>query len=90
MGEIYDQDSILSVRRGKGYLVGTSKCDNAFPDYGQRVEVGQGKFGKVAGEFFSRVKGWVFTVESLEPDTINGKWALKVLGEAVLKKVDSL
>lgn len=83
LGEKYDQDSILSVRSGKAVLIGTSKRDNAFPNYGQKVEVGTGKYGKVSGEFFSRVKGRQFAFESIEPDTIMGKWAMKALGNSI-------
>lgn len=86
LGERFDQDSILVVPQGgkNAYLVGTSKRDDAFPDYGQKVKVGSGRFGKVAGQFLSRIRGREFTFESVDdPQTINGKWAMSKIAEQV-------
>jgi hypothetical protein len=60
LGERYDQDSILSIRKGEAVLIGTSKRDNAFPNYGQKVSQGSGKFGRNAFEFLTRIKGRPF------------------------------
>ncbi len=89
LGKKYDQDSILSIRNGKASLIGTSKRDNAFPSFGETVAVGTGKFGKKSGEFFSRVKGREFAFESIEPDTINGKWGMKIIGDKVWKDIEN-
>lgn len=89
LGEKYDQDSILSVREGKGMLVGTSRREDAFPNYGERVEVGKGKFGKVSGEFFSRIRGRQFAFESLEPDNIMGKWGMKTIGKNIWNEIEN-
>lgn len=87
LGKKYDQDSILTIRDGKGFLIGTSKRDNAFPSFGKKEPVGKGKFGKVSGEFFSRIRGRQFAFESTDPLTINGKWALKKMGERVWSEI---
>lgn len=84
LGRRFDQDSVLIVPRGGNgaYLVGTSRRENAFPDFGQSVVVGSSRFGKVAGEFLSRIKGREFAFEEIQaPSTRNGKW-----GEATIAK----
>ena len=89
LGEKYDQDSILSIRNGDAHLIGTSKRDDSWPDYSQKERVGTGKYGKVAGEFFSRIRGRQFAFESIEDSrTINGRWAMKVIAERVIKELD--
>jgi len=89
LGEMYDQDSILSVRKGKANLIGTSHRDNAFPSFNQTVAVGSGKYGQHSKEFFSRINGREFAFEDIQqPDTIMGKWAMKVIGEEILKSID--
>ena len=92
LGRLYDQDSILSVQCGeKGYLYGTSKRDDGFPDYNQKVVVGKPVFGDAKGEFFSRVKGRKFAFESAnevgKPMTYNGKWALTLLAKNVAEEI---
>ena len=92
LGRLYDQDSILSVPfEKKGYLYGTSKRDDAFPDYSQKVVVGKPVFGDAKGEFFSRVKGRKFAFESAnevgKPMTYNGKWALTLLAKNVAEEI---
>ena len=92
LGRLYDQDSILSVPfEKKGYLYGTSKRDDAFPDYSQKVVVGKPVFGDAKGEFFSRVKGRKFAFESYEeaskPMTYNGKWALALIAKDVAEEL---
>ena len=92
---LYDQDSILSVPfEKKGYLYGTSKRDDAFPDYGQKVVVGKPVFGDAKGEFFSRVKGRKFAFESYEeaskPMTYNGKWAISLYAKEIREELKKL
>jgi len=60
----FKQESVLLVDKGgkNARLHGTSK-DSKFLDYGQTVAVGSGKYGKVAGEFLSRVRGREFAFE---------------------------
>jgi len=97
LGRLYDQDSILSVRKGVGTLIGTSKRDNSYPGLGVRQVVGPAKFGIAKGEFFSRVKGRQFAFESIEsvadvnpPDTINGLRSMKIVAEEVINEVANL
>lgn len=62
LGNEFDQDSILWVAKGtKGQLIGTSRRENAFPPYKQTMDFSKSEFGRVAGAFFSRVKGRQFT-----------------------------
>lgn len=75
LGELFDQDSILIIPVGGSgaYLYGTSRRDDAYPSYGESEVVGKGRFGKVAGEFLSKIKGREFAFEDIEkPGTING------------------
>ena len=95
LGRLYDQDSILSVPfEKKGYLYGTSKRDDAFPDYSQKVVVGKPVFGYAKGEFFSRVKGRKFAFESYEeisnPMTYNGKWAVSLYAKEIREELKKL
>lgn len=95
LGRLYDQDSILSVPFGKkGYLYGTSKRSNAFPDYDQKHVVGKPVFGDAKGEFFSRIRGRKFAFESYEiveePDTRHGKWAMSLLAVEVQNGINNL
>ena len=95
LGRLYDQDSILSVPfEKKGYLYGTSKRDDAFPDYSQKVVVGKPVFGDAKGEFFSRVKGRKFAFESANevdiPNTRHGKWAMSLYAVEVKDAINKL
>jgi hypothetical protein len=95
LGQVYDQDSILSIRHGKtGELVGTSERDNAFPGMGQRHTVGKPVFGDAQGEFFSRVKGRKFAFESAEeiecPAGFFGKWSLNAVSNEVKEEIEKL
>ena len=95
LGRLYDQDSILSVPFGeKGYLYGTSKRDDGFPDYNQKVVVGKPVFGDAKGEFFSRVKGRKFAFESANevdiPNTRHGKWAMSLYAVEVKDAINKL
>jgi hypothetical protein len=93
LGERYDQDSILSIRGKDAVLIGTSKRDNAFPNYGQRVPLGSGKFGRAAYEFLTRIKGrpFAFVPEWIEePDNVMGKWAMASMADKALKEMNLL
>jgi hypothetical protein len=82
MGEYFDQDSVLIIPLGgkDAYLFGTSKRDNAYPSYGQKEIVGDGKYGKVAGEFLSKIRGRRFAYEQIEkPQTVNGRRGVDIL-----------
>lgn len=86
LGKKYDQDSVLIIPVGgkNAYLHGTSKRDDAFPEYGKEVKVGSGKFGKASGEFFSRVRGRKFAFEEVKfPQTINGIRGWKILARQI-------
>jgi len=88
LGKAFDQDSVLIIPEGgeDAYLQGTSHRDNAFPSYGETVTVGDAKFGKVAGEFFSRIRGRQFAFENIEkPNSISGKMAMNMYVEDVIK-----
>lgn len=56
LGELFDQDAILWLPVGeKGQLIGTSKCDDAYPPYGQRIEQDFGHWG-MEGVFNTKTK----------------------------------
>ena len=90
LGKKFEQESILSIREGVGYLIGTSKKDSAYPSFGVKEKVGKGKYGKKSGDFFSRIRGREFafeSVENLEPNTRNGKWAMDVMGKRIWDEI---
>lgn len=71
LGNYYDQESILSIRNGKAYLVGTKKeaeeGEELWIKFGEKIEVGTGKYGSEelkAREFLSKIKGRPFVFES--------------------------
>lgn len=93
LGRLFDQDSVLFVPQGgkDAYLIGTSQRSDAWPDFGKREVVGSSKFGKVAGQFLSRVRNREFAFESVQfPDTVNGKRGWHILAESVQKEIDGL
>jgi hypothetical protein len=97
LGQKYDQDSILIVPKGgkAAYLVGTSKRSNAWPAFGTKNVVGNSRFGKVAGEFLSRIRGREFAFEAYEkdwgqPKTINGIRGQSILGAEVEKSLQEI
>lgn len=82
LGKAFDQDSVMIIPVGGdgAYLWGTSNREDSFPGYDVKQPVGKGKYGKVAGEFLSKIKGREFAFEEIQhPNTINGKWAQSVL-----------
>lgn len=93
LGKLYDQDSVLIVPKGgqNAYLVGTSKRDTAYPSYGKEQVLGNGVYGKVAGQFLSRVRGREFAFEEIEyPDTINGIRGWKILFNQIEEEISKL
>lgn len=91
LGTYFNQDSILSIRVGKGFLVGTSKKPEADPSYGQRVEIGTVKYGKILGEYFSQINGRPFacTSEGIEgPCNLMGKYGRHVVSSNIMKDVE--
>jgi hypothetical protein len=92
LGELFDQDSVLIIPvGGKAYLWGTSNREHAYPSYNSKEEVGSGRFGKVAGEFLSKIKGREFAFENINlPQTINGKRGQMILLKEIKKELNEL
>lgn len=93
LGVRFDQDSVLIVPPGGegAYLLGTSKREDSFPDFKQKEEVGNGRYGKFAGEFLSRIQGRAFAFENVEmPKTINGIRGWKILAEKIEDEMNYL
>lgn len=91
LGQMFDQDSVLIVPKGGegAYLVGTSHREDSWPSFGERVKVGSGKYGKVAGEFLSRIRGREFAFEEFDrPMTYNEKWLDYRLAREKEKELD--
>lgn len=88
LGNIFDQDSVLIIKDGKGELHGTSHRENAWPAYGRVEPVGGFKGGKAA-EFMSRVNNRSYVFEEIEyPGTINGIRGLKILAGKHWRDID--
>jgi hypothetical protein len=86
LGVKYDQDSVLIVPKGgkDAYLRGTTRRSNGPLGFNQTMVVGKGTYGKVAGQFLSRIRGREFAFEEVRPPlTRNGKWAESKLAEMV-------
>jgi hypothetical protein len=86
LGEYYEQESVLIIPPGgkDAYLLGTSKKDTAWPGYKEKVVVGNGKFGKVAGQYLSRIHSREYAFEHVEkPQTINGRRGLSLFVEKI-------
>lgn len=87
LGSRYNQESVLIVPvGGKGaFLVGTSDDPTIVPSKGQKITVGSGVYGAVAGQYLSRVRGREFAFEDkVPPKTRNGKWFVS----SVVKKIN--
>ena len=88
LGQEFDQDSVLVIKDGKGTLVGTSRRENAWPEFGHEEPVGGFKGGKAA-EFLSRVGNRPYVFEEIEyPKTINGLRGLKMLAKKSWKDIN--
>jgi len=84
LGVLADQDSIMFIEKGteSAVLIGTSKREESYPGWNKQVKVGQGRYGKASGEFFSRVRGRQMAFESIETA---GSYFGK-MGESILAK----
>lgn len=88
LGQEFDQDSVLLIKDGKGELVGTSKRENAWPNFGSREPVGGFKGGKAA-EFMSRVNNRSYVFEDIEyPGTINGIRGVTILANKPWQEIE--
>lgn len=90
LAEHYEQESVLIIPPGgdDAYLLGTSQKDTAWPGYGEKAIVGRGKFGKVAGQYLSRIRGREYAFEQVEkPQTINGRRGLSLFVDMVDKEM---
>lgn len=88
LGELYDQDSVLSIPHGKdAVLIGTNKT--GYPGYHKRLKQGNAKFGSV-GEFLTRVNGRpiVFNESMLGAQGYLGKQAQSKIAEMDWKDID--
>lgn len=93
LAETYNQDSILMIPVGgeNAYLYGTSKNEDMTPAYHQSLVVGDGKYGKHASEFISKIKGREFAFESVKlPQTINGLRGNSILLKQIEKDMSDL
>jgi len=88
-GELFEQDSILFVPAGgdTALLIGTNKCQDGYPGYGNKKAFDKRSMG-FEGEFFSRVSGrpWKFYNEEMAecvlPQGYFGKWGCKTIAES--------
>mgnify|MGYP007062875248 FL=1 len=78
LGTKLQQESVLLVNKGENSarLVGTSDTSK-FIGKNEVIPVGTGKYGKVAGEFLSRVRGREFAFEAF--NSRNERWAASIL-----------
>lgn len=85
LGMEFDQDAILWIEKGgDAWLVGTSKCDNAYPHFNMEKSQGKLKIGKM-GVFFTKVGGRPFIFENNETSEMFG-WIGKALQEKINKE----
>lgn len=91
LGRRFDQDSVLIVPKGGegAYLFGTSQRSDAYPNYNTKELVGNSRFGKVAGQYLSRIRGRQFAFEQVNPpDTINGIRGWNILADKIEEEID--
>ena len=82
MGDHFEQDSILFKPLGEpAFIIGTSDSPTAWPARNVKVKFSESLYGKVNGQYFSRIKGRQFAFESIEyippPDNMGGMQGLK-------------
>lgn len=82
LGKKFEQESVLLIDKGgvNARLLGTSTISK-FLSYGETMKVGQGKFGKASGDFFSRIRGRQFAFEEFSGR--GDRWIAAKLAEAV-------
>jgi hypothetical protein len=95
LGELYDQDSVLSYRHGdKPTYIGTTHRPDADPGYGERFALSSTEWGSPSGPYFSSVRGrkWAYneSVEYQHPTSVNGLTTRYLTAKSVQKELDSL
>jgi len=95
LGELYDQDSILSYRFGdKPTYIGTTHRESADPAFGQRYALTATEWGNPKGPYFSRVRGRKFAFKECRtwaaPLTNNGKTTRYISAQQVEKQLNEL
>lgn len=82
LGTYFEQDSILFKPLGEpAFLIGTSDRSEAWPAKNVKVKFSKSLYGKINGQYFSRIKGRQFAFESIDaiqaPDNMGGMQGLK-------------
>ena len=77
LGQLYDQDSVLSYRFGGApTYIGTTDRQGADPALGQQYKLSSTEWGNPSGPYFSSVRGrkWAYheSVELASPTSVNG------------------
>lgn len=86
LGQKYNQDSILIVVDGQGYLVGAVGDDNLKPY--EEVSIGNFTASK-AGDIYSQRGKDTFVFESILPDTMAGAYSRKAFSQNYVNDTDS-
>ena len=60
LGQLYDQECIMSIRRGAPQILDTSKRQDSQLEYGMKRYLGTIQFGQSTGKHVYRVKGRPF------------------------------
>lgn len=92
LGELYDQDSILTYRfGGKPTYIGTTHRPDADPSFGQQYALTSTEWGNPSGPYFSRVRGRKFAFKEVRdyepPQTVNGKTTQFLASQEVEKQL---
>jgi len=95
LGELYDQDSILSYRFGdRPTYIGTSHRAGADPAFGERFALSSTEWGNPSGPYFSSVRGRKFAYkESFDlrpPTTVNGLTTRHIRASEVERKLNEM
>ena len=104
LGAEFDQDSILFVEKGamdvldkknpaKGYLIGTNKCENAWPGFGKKDKFKRARIGHTSPIYTSIVNGRPFIFEEvgkevMDPGNGMGVWAMYRAAEKDWQELD--
>ena len=95
LGELYDQDSILSYRFGdKPTYIGTSHRQGADPAFGERFALSSTEWGNPSGPYFSSVRGRKFaykeSIELRSPATVNGLATRHIRAKQVQRELNEM
>jgi hypothetical protein len=95
LGQLYDQDSILSYRFGdKPTYIGTTHRKDADPGFGQTYQLTSTEWGDPKGPYFSRVRGRKFAYKEAyeypEATSINTRHVRYLMAESVAKELVKL